>query len=125
MKGYILLEGGAEFQGQMAAPDRRAMELAGGMDAPVAIIPTAAAPDQNHRRAGNNGVRWFQSLGARQVRALELIDRASANRTSVWRRPSGPRAWCTCWAGLPITWGRPWRAACAWRPCEMPTGTGR
>lgn len=83
MKGYLLLEGGAEFQGQMAAPDRRAMELAGGSDAAVAIIPTAAAPDNNHRRAGNNGVRWFQSLGARQVTALGLIDRASANETGL------------------------------------------
>ena len=29
--GHILLEGGAEFGGQMAAPDRRAIELAGGL----------------------------------------------------------------------------------------------
>ena len=83
MKGFILLEGGAEFQGQMAAPDGRAVELAGGLDAPIVIIPTAAAPDNNHRRAGNNGVRWFQSLGARQVTALELIDRASANQPGI------------------------------------------
>jgi cyanophycinase len=77
--GYILLEGGAEFGGRMRDPDLRAIELAGGFDAPFRIIPTAAAPDDNHRRAGSNGVRWFQSLGARDVTSLRLIDKASAN----------------------------------------------
>lgn len=79
MIGYLLLEGGAEFGGSMAAPDRRAIELAGGNSASISIIPTAAAPDQNHLRAGNNGARWFQSLGATRVVSLPLIDKASAN----------------------------------------------
>ena len=79
MAGYLLLEGGAEFGGRMAEPDRRAIELAGGPDAPITIIPTAAAPDNNHQRAGNNGVRWFHSLGATHVSSLPVIDAASAN----------------------------------------------
>ena len=65
--GYLLLEGGAEFGGRMSEPDLRAIELAGGFDAPICIIPTAAAPDHNHKRAGNNGIRWFKSLGAKKV----------------------------------------------------------
>jgi len=77
--GYLVLEGGAEFGGRMRDPDLRAIELAGGFDAPLRIIPTAAAPDDNHRRAGSNGVRWFQSLGAKDVISLPLIDKASAN----------------------------------------------
>lgn len=77
--GYLLLEGGAEFGGDMRAPDLKAIELAGGFDMPIRIIPTAAAPDNNHQRAGNNGVRWFQSLGAKDVLSLPLIDKASAN----------------------------------------------
>ena len=77
--GYLVLEGGAEFGGWMRDPDLRAIELAGGFDAPLRIIPTAAAPDDNHRRAGGNGVRWFQGLGARNVESLPLIDKASAN----------------------------------------------
>jgi cyanophycinase len=79
MAGYLLLEGGAEFGGRMAEPDRRAIELAGGPNALIAIIPTAAAPDNNYQRAGNNGVRWFQSLGATHVTSLPVIDKASAN----------------------------------------------
>ena len=76
--GYIALEGGAEFGGQMELPDRRCIELAGGVDAPIIIIPTAAAPDNNHERAGENGRRWFMSLGATHVQTVPLIDRSSA-----------------------------------------------
>ena len=78
MAGYLLLEGGAEFGGKMAEPDRRAMTLAGGVDAQISIIPTAAAPDDNYRRAGDNGVNWFKGLGATRVEWLPIIDRASA-----------------------------------------------
>lgn len=81
--GYLLLEGGAEFGGRMREPDLRAIELAGGINAPIRIIPTAAAPDNNHQRAGNNGIRWFQSLGAKDVVSLPLIDRPSANDENI------------------------------------------
>lgn len=77
--GYLLLEGGAEFGGRMRDPDLRAIELAGGFDAPLRILPTAAAPDRNHVNAGSNGVRWFQGLGARDVVSVPLIDKVSAN----------------------------------------------
>ena len=77
--GTLLLEGGAEFGGRMRDPDLKAIELAGGFEAPLRILPTAAAPDNNHERAGNNGIRWFQSLGARDVLSLPLIDKVSAN----------------------------------------------
>ena len=62
----------------MEAPDRRALDLAGGVDARVDIIPTAAAVDNNHERAGSNGRRWFMSLGATNVRVQPIMDRASA-----------------------------------------------
>ncbi len=77
--GYLLLEGGAEFGGAMREADLRAIELAGGPSVPIRIIPSAAAPDKNHLRAGNNGLRWFRSLGAGDVESLPLIDKASAN----------------------------------------------
>lgn len=79
MAGHILLEGGAEFGGGMVEPDRVAMRLAGGEDALISIIPTAAAPDNNYQNAGNNGVRWFRSLGARRVESLPIIDEQTAN----------------------------------------------
>ena len=81
--GYILLEGGAEFSGQMAVPDRRAMALAGGPHARMRVIPAAAAPDNNHRRAGRNAERWFRQLGATDAAALPLIDRQSAQDASL------------------------------------------
>jgi cyanophycinase len=85
MAGHILLEGGAEFGGRMADPDRRAMALAGGPGAAIAIIPAAAAPDHNDRHAGQNGVRWFRRLGATQVAALPLTDRGSAEDPALAR----------------------------------------
>jgi cyanophycinase len=76
--GYLLLEGGAEFGGRMRDPDLKAIELAGGFDAPIRVIPTAAAPDNNHERAGNNGIRWFQSLGAKDVSAVPILSKIRA-----------------------------------------------
>jgi cyanophycinase len=77
--GTLLLEGGAEFGGRMREPDLPAIARAGGFEVPIRIIPTAAAPDHNHQRAGSNGIRWFQSLGAQDVISLPLIDPVSAN----------------------------------------------
>lgn len=76
---YLLLAGGSEFGGEMREPDLEAIKLAGGANAPICIIPTAAAPDHNHKRAGNNGMHWFQSLGAKNVFVLDVIDSKSAN----------------------------------------------
>lgn len=67
----------------MAIPDRLAIELAGGPDALINILPTAAAPDNNHKKAGKNGVDWFKSLGATNVCALPLIDSRSANDPAI------------------------------------------
>jgi cyanophycinase len=78
--GFVLLEGGSEFTEGMAAADERAMVLGGGQAASIRIVPTAAAPDDNHDRAGTNGVGWFQRLGATDVRSIPIIDRASADR---------------------------------------------
>jgi cyanophycinase len=63
----------------MSALDKHLLQLAGGADAPVRILPAAAAPDNNHQRAGENGLRWFKSLGATDVEVTYVIDHASAN----------------------------------------------
>lgn len=81
--GYLLLAGGSEFGGGMREPDLKAIELAGGFDAPIRIIPTAAAPDNNQERAGDNGARWFESLGAKNVLSIPLVDQVSANDLNI------------------------------------------
>jgi cyanophycinase len=84
--GYILLEGGAEFGGAMSEPDREAIRLAGGTAVPMAILPTAAAPDGNQDRAGRNGLDWFRSLGASSVDIVPILDRTSANDPALAER---------------------------------------
>lgn len=81
--GHILLEGGAELGGRMDVPDRHAIKLAGGLDASISIIPAAAAPDNNHHRAGERAEAWFRRLGARRIQVLPLVDRTSAGETAV------------------------------------------
>ena len=83
MPGTLLLEGGAGFGGRMADPDRQALAAAGGLHAPVVVIPAAAAPDHNAERAGRKAVRWFQGLGAVQVESLALVDRATADDPAI------------------------------------------
>jgi len=88
---YFLLEGGAEFNGRMSEADTRALELAGGLDAPIAILPTAAAPDHNHLRAGRNGQRWFESLGASHVDVVPVTDKQSADDPDLTARVKSAR----------------------------------
>jgi cyanophycinase len=115
-KGYLLLEGGAEFGGRMSEPDSRAIQLAGGMDVNIAVIPAAAAPDHNHVHAGNNAVRWFEHFEARQVSSLGLIDSETAaqpeivaalnNAGLIYMLGGFPRHLCQSLAGTPA-----WSAA--------------
>lgn len=77
--GILLLEGGCEFQGKMEEPDEKALKLAGGKRAKVVIIPTAAAPDNNSRQAGNTAIKWFRTLGAKNISAVPIVDKESAN----------------------------------------------
>lgn len=81
--GYWVLQGGAEFSGQMKTCDLRALELSGGIDARVSIIPAAAAPDNNHHHAGQKGRQWFRALGASHVSTAPIVDCESANDPEV------------------------------------------
>lgn len=86
--GYLVLEGGAEFGGRMAEPDRRALALAGGPEAPIVIIPTAAAPDHNHERAGQTGGAGLPAWAP---------VRCTSPRCLTAPRPMS-LAWRRCWA---------------------------
>jgi cyanophycinase len=114
--GYLLLAGGAEFGGLMSEPDLRALELAGGPQAPIAVLPAAAAPDNNHERAGRNSLRWFRSLGATSLDLVPIIDKRSAADPALAERirrarliyilGGFPRYLCETLAGSPA-----WQAA--------------
>src|SRR5512139_3502487 len=113
--GTLLLEGGAEFGGAMREPDLKAIELAGGRDVPIRIIPTAAAPDHNDQRAGKNGIRWFEHLGARDVKSIPLIDRNSANNERIAQSLQNARliyilGGFTHYLGQTLKDSRAWRA---------------
>jgi len=112
--GNLLLEGGAEFGGRMAEPDLRAIELAGGFDAPIAILPTAAAPDNNHERAGQNGLRWFQSLGASRVDLVPVTDKHSANNPDLAARVRSVK-FIYLLGGFPRHLGETLRDSLVWR----------
>lgn len=111
---HILLEGGAEFGGRMSEPDLRAIQLAGGLDAPIAILPTAAAPDNNHQHAGNNGIRWFRSLGASEIDLVPVIDTASANDPALARRIRSARM-IYLLGGFPRHLGDTLKGSLAWQ----------
>jgi cyanophycinase len=77
--GILLLEGGSEFQGKMEEADRKALALAGGGEAKIAIIPTAAAPGNNSKLAGDNALKWFRKLGVVYAISLPIVDKKAAD----------------------------------------------
>ena len=121
--GFILLEGGAEFGGQMAAADRQAIRMAGGPDVPIRIIPAAAAPDNNHRRAGQTGINWFQSLGATDVSALALINRQSADDPGIAAQLARARL-IYLLGGFPHFLGRTLRETRSWQAIQKAHAAG-
>jgi cyanophycinase len=112
--GYLLLEGGSEFGGLMSEPDRRAIALAGGPRARIAILPTAAAPDQNHERAGRNGLRWFQSLGVSRLDLVPVTDKTTANRPDLAARLRSARL-IYLLGGFPAYLEQTLRGSLAWQ----------
>jgi cyanophycinase len=97
----------------MSEPDLQAIQLAGGSDAPVAILPTAAAPDNNHERAGRNGLGWFRSLGASRVEVVPVIDRSSANNPLLAARLRSARL-IYMLGGFPKYLGETLKGSLAW-----------
>lgn len=91
MAGYLLLAGGAEFQKGNEAADSFALEQAGGANAPVFILPTAAAAEGRPDIAGRNGVNWFKQLGAQDVDFLPVYSKADANSAELAARLANAR----------------------------------
>jgi cyanophycinase len=81
MTGWLALHGGGEFQRGSEIGDRRLLVAAGGADARVIVVPTAAGIDYPEA-AARNGIEWFRKLGARAEAAM-AVDAASANDANV------------------------------------------
>jgi len=77
--GLIVLAGGAEFQKGFEGADKFLIEQAGGPDAPIVILPTAGGADGGEGMAARNGTNWFRQLGGRNVEAVMVVDRQSAD----------------------------------------------
>ncbi len=112
----LLLEGGAEFGGRMSEPDLQALQLAGGLAAPIAILPTAAAPDHNDERAGRNGWRWFSSLGASSLDVVPVVDKATAEDPALAARLRSARL-IYILGGFPGFLARTLSGSRAWQAC--------
>jgi cyanophycinase len=76
MRGYIVPVGGAEDKVAGVQVLRRFLEVAGGKDARIAVIPTASVLDDT----GARYEKLFKSLGARRADALGYQTRADAER---------------------------------------------
>jgi len=81
MSGWIALHGGGEFQRGSEIGDRRLIVAAGGADARVIVVPTAAGIDYPDI-AARNGIEWFRKLGARADAAM-AVDATLANDPNV------------------------------------------
>jgi cyanophycinase len=73
----VALVGGEEFQTQAAEVDLYVVERLAKPKARVAVLPTAAAPE-NAPLAAQNGVRHFHGLGV-EAKGVMIVDKASAN----------------------------------------------
>jgi cyanophycinase len=82
VRGYVIPIGGAEDKIGDRTIHRRFVELAGGDDARITIIPTASRlPD-----TGDRYRELFASLGVRQIEVLDVECRAEADDPDVHKK---------------------------------------
>ncbi|UCH80740.1 MAG: Type 1 glutamine amidotransferase-like domain-containing protein [Nitrospiraceae bacterium] len=77
--GILALVGGDEFRENCIEMDRYILSLASRSKPNVVILPTAAA-FENPQLAAQNGVRYFNTLGARTTAAMILDHEDAHNR---------------------------------------------
>ena len=95
--------------------DLQALQLAGGLAAPIAILPTAAAPDHNDERAGRNGWRWFPPWAPQAWMSCRSSTRPQP-KTPRWQPASARHAYL--YPGrLPRLSRRTLSGSCAWQAC--------
>ena len=80
----ICLQGGAEFGELCREMDADLLRRAGG--GPVVITALAGAPGHEYRTAGDNGVRHFTALGAKDVSVAPDVREDEAGALAALRR---------------------------------------
>ncbi|HET6582019.1 MAG TPA: cyanophycinase [Nannocystaceae bacterium] len=75
-RGFIVPVGGAEDKQSGAVILRRFLEVSGGSEARIVVIPTAS----KQRDTGSRYERVFDELGAKSVRSLEYSNRNQTDR---------------------------------------------
>lgn len=96
-RGFLVVAGGGRLGDDVF---RRFVQLAGGPDAPIVVIPTAGAEDTFPD--GWSGLDELRAAGARNLRILHTRDRARADSGSFVRALDNAR-------GVWIPGGRQWR----------------
>lgn len=96
-KGALMVVGGGRMS---AAMWRRFLELAGGVDKPVLVVPSAGGG--RPRGASDPSVRRLQSAGATNVKVWHAPDRARADDPAFCKALEGAR-------GIWFSGGRQWR----------------
>ena len=80
----IALFGGNEFQSSCTEFDRSLIKACANPKPKIAIIPTAAS-FENPKKAANNGLKYFASLGANPF-DLMILNREDANDQSLGKK---------------------------------------
>jgi len=101
-RGTLLVVGGGRLDSVIVG---RFIQLAGGPDAPIVVIPTASG--DSLPRAGAGDVEMFTKAGARDVAVLHTTDRRIADSKAFADRLRSARA---VW----FSGGRQWRLADAY-----------
>lgn len=102
-KGSLVIVGGAM---QDPAIVQRFIELAGGAEAPIVIIPTAGEADDEYHQFWS-GLKQWRDNGARHLTVLHTRDRAVANSDAFVKPIREAR-------GVYFAGGRQWRLADAY-----------
>ncbi len=101
-RGALVIAGGGNLDSSII---QRFLELAGGPDAPIVVIPTAGV--RNHYDAYWPGLRPFREAGAKHLTVLHTRDRKVADSDEFVRPIQEAR-------GVWFTGGRQWRLADAY-----------
>lgn len=77
-QGYIYFNPNA-FEAGNESTDRYVLDLAGGLNAPIIIVPTINGAHYAASKLAKNVVKWFGKLGATQIEVIPISHKRVAN----------------------------------------------